>query len=369
MTSERPITYFDISLGGRPLGRVIFSLYSDLVPKTAENFRCLCTGEKGMGTSGKALSYKGSTFHRVIRGFMIQGGDFTEGNGTGGESIYGEKFEDEKFDVKHTKPFLLSMANAGPNTNGSQFFVTAAPTPHLDGKHVIFGEVIKGKSIIRQIERYPTSEGDVPTSPVVIEACGQLSADDPSLVTETADGNDPYEDFPEDEDRDTEDPKVTLKIATELKEIGNTRFKAGNSADALAKWQKAIRYLDVHPILPDDTPEELKSSYNALLISLLLNSAIAANKVGGSENARSAVENTTRVLDRLPHSQSDKGKALFRRAIAHVALHDDDLAEKDLVAAKELTNDDAIGRELEKLRLRKKEKRDKEKKAFKGLFA
>lgn len=166
--NSRPKCFFDITAGGSPLGRIVFELYSDVVPKTAENFRCLCTGEKGNG-----LHYKGCGFHRIIPEFMLQGGDFTAHNGTGGKSIYGSKFADENFNKKHDKVGLLSMANAGPNTNGSQFFITTVLCPWLDGKHVVFGEVIQGMDIVKKIEALGSQSGK-PKKAVVIADCGQL---------------------------------------------------------------------------------------------------------------------------------------------------------------------------------------------------
>ena len=167
-----PKVFFDISIGGSPAGRITFGLYTE-TPKTSENFRALCTGEKGTGLSGKPLHYKGSKFHRIIDGFMAQGGDFTKGNGTGGESIYGAKFADENFKLKHTKPALLSMANAGKNTNGSQFFITFVPCDWLDGKHVVFGEVIDGLDLVSTMESYGSSTGAT-SKEVKITDCGEL---------------------------------------------------------------------------------------------------------------------------------------------------------------------------------------------------
>ena len=173
MTTDNPRVFFDISIGGKPAGRLTFELYADALPKTAENFRALCTGEKGTGVSGKPLSYQGSSFHRIIPDFMCQGGDFTAGNGTGGESIYGMKFKDENFNLKHDQPGLLSMANAGPNTNGSQFFITTTVTPWLDGKHVVFGVLREGKDVLQAMEACGTNSGR-PTTAVAITDCGEV---------------------------------------------------------------------------------------------------------------------------------------------------------------------------------------------------
>lgn len=279
----------------------------------------------------------------------------------------------------------------------------------MDGKHVVFGEVIRGKSVVRAIENQPTSSGDAPDEPCVIAASGQLDPSDPVLSqSASSESGDPYEDYPDDQDplidgNIQEKPEVALRVAQEIREVGNKLFKEGKTSEALEKYQserfatqipsftdcdfsEAVRYLDVHPVLPEDAPPELRDSYEALLAPLLLNSALAAVRSGAPQVA---INSATRALDRLQLNHADKGKessmhsrrvcylmciiliakALYRRALGLSATNEDAEAEKDLVRAHELVKEDAaIVAELEKLRQRKKEKREKEKKAFKKLF-
>ncbi|KAK5105845.1 cytochrome P450 monooxygenase 41 [Meristemomyces frigidus] len=370
-TPKRSRVYFTISIGGQPTGKVVFELYNDIVPKTADNFRSLCTGEKGKGKAGVPLHFKKSLFHRVIKSFMIQGGDFTAGNGTGGESIYGEKFEDENFELKHEKPFLLSMANAGPGTNGSQFFVTTVPTPHLDGKHVVFGEVIAGKSVIREVENTTVGENDKPKSDCEITDCGEVPADvDLAEFTKKAPDTtgDAYEDYPEDQLQKGEEWKGTeiVKIATDLKDMGNKAFKENNLKLGLAKYQKALRYLHEYPEPLDTDPQDLGSQLSQLKISLYNNSSMLQYKLHQLGDSATSAD---KALSVPGIDDKQKAKALFRKAMAAKDGKNEDEATKFLEeAARCNPGDAAIKNELAAVKKAAQGRKEKEKKAYARMF-
>ncbi|KAJ5115085.1 hypothetical protein NUU61_000844 [Penicillium alfredii] len=370
-SQQRSRVFFDIQIGNEDVGRVAFELFNDVVPKTADNFRALCTGEKGTGTQGKPLTYKGSIFHRVIKQFMIQGGDFTAFNGTGGESIYGEKFPDENFDLKHDRPFLLSMANSGPGTNGSQFFVTTVPTPHLDSKHVVFGEVINGKSVVRKIENMQTT-ADKPVRDVKVVNCGELKGQDYGNATKRIQDatGDPYEDFPEDHQGDELSAPVCFKIASDLKGFGNSAFKGGDLKLGLEKYQKGLRYLNEFPDPGDNDPKELGDQIKGVRFALHSNSSLLANKLGQFSNAQSWASYALQGAEAAKAKDADKAKALYRRAVAYKGLKEEDEALKDLEEASKLAPSDVgITNEIAKVKKALKDRDVKDKAAAKKFFA
>lgn len=375
--SNNPRCFFEVSIGGEKVGKILFELFVDKCPKTAENFRSLCIGDKGIGpVTGKPLHFKGSTFHRIIKEFMVQGGDFTNHNGTGGESIYGEKFEDENFELKHDKPGLLSMANSGPNTNGSQFFITCVPTPHLDGKHVVFGKVIKGMSVVRELENTPVDDTK-PLKPCVIDQCGELQPGEDDIFCGIDDGTgDMLPEWPGESELDFDNAEKVLIETEKLKSIGNEQFKAQNYELAKKKYTKTLRYLQ-HIESDDDTessdgedekskdekPAGSEEKIKALSISCYLNRAACKGKLGDHSGA---VADCKEVLD----LDANNVKALYRRGQANTNMKDFEQAMSDLQAASKLApNDKSIRNEIARLKKLMEEKRSKDKQVYSKLFS
>ncbi|KAL9660700.1 hypothetical protein QQ045_025517 [Rhodiola kirilowii] len=357
-----PRCYMDISIGGELEGRIVVELYSDVVPKTAENFRALCTGEKGIGPhTGVPLHYKGSCFHHVIKGFMLQGGDISARNGTGGESIYGLKFDDENFELKHERKGMLSMANSGPNTNGSQFFITTTRTSHLDGKHVVFGKVIKGIGIIRSIEHVPLGEGDCPAVDVIIADCGEIPEGAEDGTSDFFKDGDTYPDWPVDLDVKPENILWWMEAVDSIKASGNEQFKKQDYKMALRKYRKALRYLDIC-WEKDEIDEEKSSALRKTKSQIFTNSSACKLKLGDIHGALLDTDFAMREGE-------DNVKALFRQGQAYMALNDIDAAAESLKKAHDLEpNNAGIKRELAAAQKKIADRRDREKKAFSRMM-
>lgn len=356
-----PKCFLDVTIAGELEGRIVVELFHDVVPKTAENFRALCTGEKGIGpNTGVPLHFKGMCFHRVIKGFMIQGGDISAGDGTGGESIYGLKFEDENLELKHERKGMLSMANAGPNTNGSQFFITTTRTPHLDGKHVVFGKVLKGMGVVRSVEHVVTGENDRPVQDVVVVDCGEIAeGEDDGVINFFKDG-DTYPDWPLDLDVKPDELAWWMSAVDNIKSLGNEQFKKQDYKMALRKYRKALRYLDVC-WEKDDIDQEKSAALRKTKSQIFTNSSACKLKLGDLQGA---------LLDSdFAMHDGDNAKALFRKGQAYMLLNDLDSAVESFKKALELEpNDGGIKKEYAAARRKVADRRDQEKKAYSRMF-
>ncbi|XP_008775240.1 peptidyl-prolyl cis-trans isomerase CYP40-like [Phoenix dactylifera] len=360
--TANPRCYMDVSIGGEMEGRIVVELYAGVAPRTAENFRALCTGEKGIGpNTGVPLHYKGTRFHRVIKGFMIQGGDTTAGDGTGGESIYGLKFEDENFELKHERKGMLSMANSGSNTNGSQFFITTTRTSHLDGRHVVFGKVVKGMGVVRSIEHTPVGDGDYPTIDVIIADCGELSEGADDGVSNFFKDGDMYPDWPNDLDEKPSELSWWINAVDSAKVFGNDYFKKHDFKMALRKYRKALRYLDI--CWEKEEIDEEKSSLLRKTKSIILtNSSACKLKVGDPKSALLDADFALR-------EREGNAKAYYRQGQAHVSLNDVDAAVESFKKALELEpNDGGIKKELAAAKKKIADRRDQERKAYSRMF-
>lgn len=344
---DNPIVFLDVAIGSEKVGRIIIELFKNVVPQTAENFRALCTGEKGVGTKAMRLHYKGSIFHKVVSQFMIQGGDIINFNGTSGESIYGPYFNDENFTLKHRSAGLLSMVNEGQShTNSSQFIITVQPSMHLDNTNVVFGKVIKGMGAVLEISKAKTDK-DIPIDKITIIDCGELKRNENWGLEENDGSEDVYTPWPEDWDYSSHIDKLSHKymekVIRRIKDSGNTYFSKKNFVDAGRKYKKALRYY-LWMCEQKDMPDTIYVSLVDLKSVILLNLAAVHLK---RKEYREVIHFCNEVLE----TDNTNGKALFRRGQAYSGLNEYKLGIADLERAFEMyPNDKDIAREIRKLK-------------------
>ncbi|XP_076641497.1 cyclophilin 40 [Halictus rubicundus] len=344
---DNPIVFLDLAIESEKVGRVVIELYKDVVPKTAENFRALCTGERGIGINGTKLHYKGSVFHKVLPQFIIQGGDIIKFDGTSGESIYGPQFDDENFTLSHSSAGLLSMANKGvPNSNSSQFVITISPSIHLDNTNVVFGKVLKGMGVVHEVSHVPTVK-DVPTEKIYITDCGEIKPGQDWGLEENDGTEDVFCPWPEDWDDITDtkktDSKHLMEVIGKIKDSGNYYFSRKNYVDAGRKYKKALRYYNWMNKMVDKPDSSDDPMTNTKIVILLNLAAVKLKK----KKHREALKLCTEVL------QIDKNnsKALFRRSQAYMGLNEYDLGLKDLKQALQgAPNNKDILAEMEKVK-------------------
>ncbi|KAB0798810.1 hypothetical protein PPYR_06690 [Photinus pyralis] len=355
-TSNNSFAYLDIKIGLEKSGRVIIELFDDIVPRTVKNFKSLCLGSEDPVLC-KPLCYQGTQFHRVVPQFMVQGGDVTKNDGTGGRSIYGKQFDDENFELTHSEEGRVGMANAGANTNNSQFYITTVPCPHLDNINVVFGQVRKGLNIIREMGEVPR-DNDVPIIKCIIEKCGILEPGKLWGINENDGTLDVYPPWPDDWEV-ASDEKLE-NVISNIKHSGNYYFKRHNYVDSDRKYKKALRYIDY--LLTSGSGYDSKI-VSEIKVCSLLNLAAVRIKKGKFQDANIYC-NQAIALD------SQNGKAHYRRAQALIGLKEYDKALLDLNKAYNFCpSDKLIQNELQKVKNLKLNYLQKEKMIFSKMFS